>query len=248
MKTTSDNGFIKATARKQLLGNYRTAVFAYLIASAIITTLSGIFRMQLSAGRLLQLFIYCIVEVIILLLSSIFLAGQNYLYLNIARGRDYSYRDVWFGFVRHADRVIRIELFMMLHMIIRGLPFFISAMLLLALRSDFWVAATVIFGLQFLINAVSLQLTYFPALFLILDDENADMRMIVEGSILLMNGNRLRLFKLILSFIGLYILSLITFGLGFLWVGPYYYSSRANFYLDLLRRRRTMKIRNNGTL
>ena len=220
------------------MGNYRTAVFAYLIASLIVTTLSGLFRMQLSTGKLLHLFIYSIVELIILLISSIFLTGQNYLYLNIARGKSFSYKDIWYGFYHHADRVIRIELFMVLHMMVRGIPFFVSAVLMLALKSRFWIVSTAVFGVSFLVNAITLQLTYFPALFLILEDDSVDLRRVIEASILLMNGNKMKLFKLTLSFLGMYILSMISFGIGFLWVGPYYYSSRTNFYLSLLRQRK----------
>lgn len=49
----------------------------------------------------------------------------------------------------------------------------------------------------------------------------------------LMKGHKMDLFLLDLSFIGWFILGLITAGIGFLWVVPYYRQTRANFYRDL---------------
>ena len=238
MKKINKNSLIRAAARKQLLGKYAACVFAYIISDFILTTASGLFRMQIDTGRLPQLFIYCLIQYIILLLAGIFLTGQNFLYLNIARGRQHSYRDIWYGFLHLADRVIRMGLFITLHIILRGIPFFIMAVIYLIMGGKLLLAVTALFGVQFLINAVILQITYSQSFFLILDRQDADLRQLMEASILLMNGNKLRYFKMILSFAGMYLLALMTFGLGFLWVTPYYYSTRANFYLDLLRQRK----------
>ncbi len=42
-----------------------------------------------------------------------------------------------------------------------------------------------------------------------------------------------KLFLLMLSFIGWFLLSILTFCIGLLWVGPYMYQSMAAFYEDL---------------
>lgn len=49
----------------------------------------------------------------------------------------------------------------------------------------------------------------------------------------LMNGHKAELFVLDLSFIGWYLLGVITIGIGLLWVVPYYRQTRANFYRNL---------------
>ncbi len=239
MKTPSANAFVRANARKQLLGKYPTCVFAYMISDFILTTVSGLFRMQMgTTASYMQMFLFCLVQFILILIAGIFLAGQNFLYLNIARGKEYSHRDIWHGFVNYADRIIRIELFITMHVIFRGVPFFITAVLFLIFHSKFWIIFLTLFGIQFLINAISLQITYMPAMFLLIESGKADMRQIMEASILLMNGNKWRYFKMLVGFALLLILGLLSFGIGFLWIGPYYYSARTNFYLDLLRRRK----------
>ena len=51
----------------------------------------------------------------------------------------------------------------------------------------------------------------------------------------MMYGNRWRLFCLQISFIGWELLSILTLGIGLLWVGPYQAASIAFFYQDISR-------------
>lgn len=50
----------------------------------------------------------------------------------------------------------------------------------------------------------------------------------------LMDGHKMDLFILDLSFIGWGLLGLITFGIGFIWITPYYRQTKANFYRSLV--------------
>ena len=55
----------------------------------------------------------------------------------------------------------------------------------------------------------------------------------IEESMRMMDGHKLELFMLDLSFIGWALLSLLTCGIGFLWLTPYMNMARVNFYEDL---------------
>ena len=55
----------------------------------------------------------------------------------------------------------------------------------------------------------------------------------IEESMRMMDGHKLELFILDLSFIGWALLSLLTCGVGFLWLTPYMNMARVNFYEDL---------------
>ena len=50
----------------------------------------------------------------------------------------------------------------------------------------------------------------------------------------LMDGHKMDLFVLDLSFIGWGLLGIITFGIGFIWIVPYYRQTKANFYRSLV--------------
>lgn len=55
----------------------------------------------------------------------------------------------------------------------------------------------------------------------------------IEKSMAMMEGNKMKLFLLDLSFIGWAILSIFTLGIGMLFLQPYMQISRAGFYEDL---------------
>lgn len=55
----------------------------------------------------------------------------------------------------------------------------------------------------------------------------------IEESMRMMDGHKLELFLLDLSFIGWVILSILTCGIGLLWLVPYMNMARVNFYEDL---------------
>lgn len=55
----------------------------------------------------------------------------------------------------------------------------------------------------------------------------------IEESMRMMDGHKLELFMLDLSFIGWAILSILTCCIGFLWLVPYMNMARVNFYEDL---------------
>lgn len=49
----------------------------------------------------------------------------------------------------------------------------------------------------------------------------------------LMDGHKTDLFVLDLSFLGWAILGIVTAGIGFIWITPYYRQTKANFYRKL---------------
>lgn len=66
------------------------------------------------------------------------------------------------------------------------------------------------------------------------DNEDMPTLKVVEKSEALMNGNRMKLFLLSLSFIGWGILSTLTFGIGLIWLVPYMSIAQICFYDNLL--------------
>lgn len=55
----------------------------------------------------------------------------------------------------------------------------------------------------------------------------------IEKSMVMMEGNKMKLFLLDLSFIGWAILCLFTLGIGYLFLQPYMQAAHAAFYEDL---------------
>ena len=68
---------------------------------------------------------------------------------------------------------------------------------------------------------------------IIKDNPDMSSKEIVKERAKLIKGNRLKLIWLIISFIGWDILSILTFGIGLLWVSPYIQVSIIEFYEQL---------------
>lgn len=85
-------------------------------------------------------------------------------------------------------------------------------------------------------TAVSLILTlpFFPAFFMLLDFPEWSASTILKRSIEVMNGNKLRLFWLYLSFVPSFLLSMFACGIPLIWILPYMNMATTNFYLDLM--------------
>ncbi|BCR35359.1 DUF975 family protein [Mariniplasma anaerobium] len=69
--------------------------------------------------------------------------------------------------------------------------------------------------------------------YVIAENPEIDFMDAIKKSEEMMKGHKFRLFKLQFSFIGWFILGVLTFGVGFLFVYPYYSLAQANFYIDL---------------
>jgi uncharacterized membrane protein len=67
--------------------------------------------------------------------------------------------------------------------------------------------------------------------------ENPDMTALesITASKMMMEGHKMEFFSFALSFIGWFFLGIVTFGLGFLYVIPYYNASKVEFYENLKR-------------
>ena len=75
--------------------------------------------------------------------------------------------------------------------------------------------------------------SYAMTPYILKDNPNMRDNEAIELSMRMMEGHKWELFWLYLSFIGWFLLSLLTLGIGFIFLLPYVYASVANFYEDL---------------
>lgn len=85
----------------------------------------------------------------------------------------------------------------------------------------------------FVIPGVILSYSYSMVYFIKRDHPELGWRACQEESRRMMNGYRMKLFTLDLSFIGWYIVGALVFGIGTLWVNAYHMTARAEFYEDI---------------
>lgn len=87
--------------------------------------------------------------------------------------------------------------------------------------------------LLLIIPGIVKSLSYSLMPFILADNPGMSGEQAICRSMEMMQGNKFRLFLLILSFIWWAILAILTCGIGFLWLYPYVYASLAAFYDDV---------------
>ena len=91
---------------------------------------------------------------------------------------------------------------------------------------------TFLWALLLIIPGIMKAFSYALTPYIIMDEPELTARQAITRSCEIMQGRRWKLFCLYLSFIGWGILSLLTFGIGILWLVPYMNASVAAFYED----------------
>ncbi len=141
-----------------------------------------------------------------LLLSGPIAFGMNYYFLSFARGKDPELEDLFKGF----------SIF----------PKTCGAYLLIVIYTVLWALLLVVPGI---IAAISYSMTFY----IMVDNPQIGAQDAIKKSKQMMNGNKYRYFCLLCRFIGWFLLCLLTAGIGFLWLIPYFMVSTARFYESL---------------
>lgn len=100
------------------------------------------------------------------------------------------------------------------------------------------IAFVLLWSLLLLIPGLIAALAYSQTFFILADNKGMTGGDAIRKSKALMNGHKWRLFCLHFRFIGWFLLSLLTLGIGFLWLAPYYNVTLAHFYDDLVKQSR----------
>mgnify|MGYP002687748682 FL=1 len=96
-----------------------------------------------------------------------------------------------------------------------------------------YVVAMCVLGIGGEVIAFILSLRYSMLFLILLEDNTKGIRQAMRESKALMQGNKGRYFYIMLSFLGWSFLGLLSFGIGFLWIGPYYTQTQVTFYRDI---------------
>ena len=107
---------------------------------------------------------------------------------------------------------------------------------------DFWSAFKVTFlvgiytflwSLLFVIPGIVKAYSYSMATYILAENKGKSARECIAESKDMTNGHKMDLFVLSLSFIGWILLCTVTFGIAYIWVGPYMQTTFANAYKAL---------------
>jgi uncharacterized membrane protein len=138
-----------------------------------------------------------------LLIGGAMQLGASIFALNIARGKKAEFSQLFDGFKNFANSLV--------------------ANLLMIVFILLWMLLLIIPGI---IAAIAYSQTFF----IMADDKKISGSDAIKKSKQMMMGHKGKYFMLCLRFSGWFILSILTLGIGFLWLVPYVSVSMANFY------------------
>jgi uncharacterized membrane protein len=213
MKT---NAQLKVLARENLAGNWLTAIIVSVVAWLLTSALTG------GSGRETAEYVWQNGELIknvvnqsdsdflFSLLAFIIGGPINFglaaFYLKLARHQKAAFAELFSGFQYFWKNFV--------------LNFFI-------------IIFTFLWFLLLIIPGIIASLRYSMAYYIMNDNPGLKPLEAIELSKKMMSGNKGRLFYLWLSFIGWFFVGVLTLGIGFLFLLPYFNATITNFYEDL---------------
>lgn len=228
-KTTTE---LKSAARALLQGKYKEYIAAYITAELILTLVSTV------AGSVLPDSTWGIVfdlaiSFVIGLIGSVFLLGIIRYTMNICKGLPYKLSDVFYGFKSHPDKAIICQFLFILASLVCLLPAILFTILYTITKNLLLVIVIAVFLVIGFTASLILYLTLYFVFYLILDYPDATIKELIVYCANMMRGHRIRLFYLYASFLPLYVLGILSLGIGLLFVEPYVNVTIAQFYLDV---------------
>lgn len=228
----------KTYAKETLKGNFSIPILSILVIAGInmlISQLTGVLFRGSSVWNIIfgQLFLF-----IVTLIMGIFSAGLSYMFLNMARGRAYSFKDLLYFFKNHPDRVITVGfVFGIIDLIVSVPSFYVSYFVDPGTTLESQLDWLTKFGLTIVLSlTLNLLITLPMALTYYLLADNLELGGIdaLRQSVKYMRGNIIKYLFLQISFLPLLVLSAFTLYIALLWIVPYMEMSSVMFYRDIM--------------
>lgn len=227
---------LKRQAREILTHRYGIPMGAMVVSELISVVLLLPFSWDINArSSVREWTIYYLASFVVSLVGVILSVGSVYIGLCMARGKEYSFWDMFYGFRNHPDKYILATLLLFVICLIPAIPFILAMLLIEILGGN---AGTILLAvaasLLLLAGELWIAMRYALSVYLLIDDPRVGVVESLRVSREKMKGNKGRLFYISLSFLGMGILGLLSFGIGYLWIGPYMTQTQICFYLDVM--------------
>ncbi len=222
----------RAEGRNALLGHLGIAVLSILAYFAILMALQQITGSLLPTGSGID---YAVMSLLLTffvnLFSGIYQYGLTCIFVKLQYGHQPRFTDLFLGFRESQDKLLILSAVQAGIYMIAMIPAMICTyyagnavgFTLYVLFMIVW-GAVVIYG----------RLIFYPAYYLLLDYPDLSAGEILRRSVRMMKGHKWELFVLELSFLPMWLLAVLSFGIAALWVRPYVQSTLAAYYRKLV--------------
>lgn len=224
---------LKTEARGLLLGKYGIYIATLAVMELILLALTSVISFILPADPIWANVLDLAFTFIIDLIGAVFSLGLIHFTLNICRNQPYKVGDILYGFSSHPDKAIITRFLFGIAELVCLLPTVLFGVLYYITEKSVLMLVTSIFLVIGMVIMVIIHMSYDFIYYIMLDYPTATLKECFEYCGKVMKGHRIRFFYLRASFMPLYLLSLLSLGIGFLFVLPYENVAVAKFYLDV---------------
>ena len=225
---------IKRIARGRLQGQYSGVIQALIFCNLIVSFIEIPFSMLRNEDTFSrQNIIYYIAVILISIASIVLIAGQYRILLAISRTGEMHLSELFIPVKEHSDRFIFTNFLLFGFYLISMIPMF-GAIALVYFYTD--LALYIIALVLCIISIILLMyvILNFDLVVLVMNDQSdLSMMQAMKYTKNMMKGHKKRYLYLLLSFTGMQILNLISFGVTNFWIQPYMMETITIFYLDL---------------
>jgi len=248
MKQYKTSSELKNTAKNLLDGKYSSAILITflvalissgagfvidMIASATMNTVY--YSTQSMSTTNIVSFVFDLILLAVNIILGVMNAGLALFFLNAACRQPYSVNDLFYAFKNDSRKALGISA---ANMLLNAICLWPSQYLLqhyLNTQESQWLTYTLIALVVGLCVYVPISLGISLSFYLMFDFPQYTAWDTLALSWKLMQGHRMRLFYVQLSFIPLMLLCICSFGIGFLWLEPYMQMTYVQFFLDLMK-------------
>ena len=225
---------LKRIARGNLQGNFLELIRAFVFCHLIISLIELPFSWNNNESPFsTQNIIYYVASLLITVASVVLTVGQYCLHLRIARTGKLHLGELFYPLIYDANRLIIAEAILFAIRLLVFAP--IAGAAAIVYFYDDLNLYFVALGLTILgaILTVLTEITFGMTYFALIDGEELSVWQAIKRALKLIKGHKGRFLYMYLSFIGVYLLALLTFGIGLLWVQPYMMQTITLFYLEI---------------
>lgn len=248
MKTSPE---LKRRAKQVLKGKYGLCigslfVFQFIIAGFVMVLYAAIiffefikFSVAYSGFKeisMLLIFgaVFLFLYLLIICVSGLLTPGLYKIYLNLCTDKPAKMTDLFYAFGNKPLKFLGYYIIAALIGTIFMIPYILVS--IVSAITDFMplmVLLQIFMYVAGLIGIVFVSLYLSQTMLILIESPDKKIFASIKESAHMMNGNKGRLFYIHISFIGMFLLSYLSFGIGYLWVTPYNMCTITEFYLDL---------------
>lgn len=229
---------LKCCARRSLTGHYRVPCYTFLMAVLLTSILTLIFESVSGLGTpgytpsVSQYILYFLSCYFISVLSTLLLFGRFKIHLDLTAGNEVSNKDLFYAFRFHSNKFILVSMQFTLILFLCSLPANCMYMFPAFRENTTYLLIYGILSIAGGILALLYFLTYVFVFFVLVDHPEFAVQEVFRESRRLMKGHKWKFFILTLSFIGWYLLGILSLCIGYIWIIPYVMQTYTEFYKE----------------